>query len=290
MAAMNLMSPQLQAFMTVVEMKTVHAAAVSLKLTQTAVTQRIRTLETHLKTTLFIRSRRGMELTNEGEALLRYCQTVKVLEGETIAKISRNDETAKVHVRIVGPSSIMRSRVIPNLLTITKQFSSVLLHFNFDDSDNLQQQLRSGECDFSIMTATHVSKEMAFKMLQPEHYKLVCSKQWKDRTLDDILQKEFIIDYNPTDQMTYQYLKHFDLLTLAQKERHFVNNIDSMAELVAAEVGYTTLPNEIAKPYIEQKKLMFLNEGKSFEFQPVLTWYPRVEMPTYFAAIIDKIN
>ena len=68
---MSLLSPQLQAFLKVAEQKTVHGAADKLFLTQTAVTQRIRTLETSLGTTLFIRTRRGMALTSEGGALLR---------------------------------------------------------------------------------------------------------------------------------------------------------------------------------------------------------------------------
>lgn len=54
---------------------------------QTAVTQRIRALEQILKITLFIRSRKGMGLTPEGQALYRYCLGVNELSGETLAGI-----------------------------------------------------------------------------------------------------------------------------------------------------------------------------------------------------------
>ncbi len=83
---MSLLSPQLQAFQAIVKYKTVHAAADTLNVTQTAVTQRIRALEEKLRVTLFIRTRRGMLLTSEGEALLRYCQAVRDIEGEALAK------------------------------------------------------------------------------------------------------------------------------------------------------------------------------------------------------------
>lgn len=53
---MSLLSPQLKAFMAIIDAKTVHAAASILNITQTAVTQRLRNLEAQLKTTLFIRS------------------------------------------------------------------------------------------------------------------------------------------------------------------------------------------------------------------------------------------
>ena len=62
---MILLDPQLHAFEAIVKTGTVHAAAKLLHLTQTAVTQRLRMLEQKMKTTLFIRSRRGMQLTTE---------------------------------------------------------------------------------------------------------------------------------------------------------------------------------------------------------------------------------
>ena len=67
---MSLLSPTLEAFWAVVRKGTVQDASHILGITQTGVTQRIRSLEKQLKTTLFTRSRKGMKLTAEGEALL----------------------------------------------------------------------------------------------------------------------------------------------------------------------------------------------------------------------------
>jgi DNA-binding transcriptional LysR family regulator len=55
-----------KAFLATVELGTVHAAAEKMGLTQTAVTQRIKALEADLGLTLFLRSRRGMALTEDG--------------------------------------------------------------------------------------------------------------------------------------------------------------------------------------------------------------------------------
>lgn len=287
---MNLISPQLLAFQAVVENKTVHGAAAALNLTQTAVTQRIRNLETHLKTTLFIRSRRGMELTHEGKALLRYCHSVRALEGEALAEITGSGLSSEVEIKIAGPSSIMRSRVVPALAHFTRSYPNVLLHFIFNDSENLQQQLRSGDCDFAIMTSEHVTPEMASKVLMAETYVLVCCSDWQARDLEDILEKETIIDFYSSDKMTFQYLENFNLLDKANKSRHFVNNIDSMAELVETGMGYTTLTEEIAKEHIRAKKLILLNQKKTFKVQPVLVWHPRSEMPNYFSDLVQKIE
>lgn len=66
-----LLNPNLEAFMAVAEYGTVHAGARAIHISQTAMTQRIHTLEQKVKTTLFIRTRQGMHLTSEGESLYR---------------------------------------------------------------------------------------------------------------------------------------------------------------------------------------------------------------------------
>ena len=65
----GLLSAHLEAFMAVAKHNTVHAGARAIHISQTAMTQRIHALEQKLKTTLFIRSRHGMQLTSEGEKL-----------------------------------------------------------------------------------------------------------------------------------------------------------------------------------------------------------------------------
>ena len=119
---MSLLSPNLLAFMAIVKHKTVHSAASAIHLTQTAVTQRIRSLEKNLKITLFVRTRRGMLLTQEGEALLRYCIAAKALEGEALAHIQKTGLDTEVELTISAPTSIMRARIVPACLPIMKKF------------------------------------------------------------------------------------------------------------------------------------------------------------------------
>jgi DNA-binding transcriptional LysR family regulator len=131
---------------------------------------------------------------------------------------------------------------------------------------------------------------MHYKLLNPEQYVLVCSKQWKGRKLNEIIKNEKIIDYNPSDQMTYDYLRQYNLFHLAQHGRHFVNRTEFLAALVAATLGYTTLAKEFAKPYVENGQLMMLNAGQTYDVQFALAWYPRPEPPRYFIAVIEAID
>src|SRR5277367_1249238 len=115
---MSLLGPSLEAFLAVAKKQTVHGAAKELGLTQTGVTQRIRSLEAFLSATLFLRSRRGMQLTHEGQALLRYCQAARDLEGEALARIQGAGQRAEVRVQLTGPTSLLVSRVIPQCVPV----------------------------------------------------------------------------------------------------------------------------------------------------------------------------
>lgn len=287
---MSLLSPPLEAFVAIAKHKTVHGAANAIHLTQTAVTQRIRSLEEKLSTTLFIRTRRGMMLTPEGEALLRYCQAAHDLEGEALAKIKGAGIKTEVEIRITGPTSIMGSRIIPECATVMKKFHHLLMHFDVNDLETRVKSLRSGECQFAIIRQEDIAPEMASKILRPENYVLVCTPAWKKRSLADIVSKERIIDYDPSDQLTFQYLKHFKLLRLAKHERHFVNRTDALAKMLVEGIGYGLLTTEFSRSYIEHNELIVLNQGKIFENVLALAWYARHEPPKYFAAIIEAIH
>jgi len=287
---MSLLSPPLQAFVAIAKHKTVHSAANTIHLTQTAVTQRIRALEAQLRTTLFTRTRRGMLLTPEGEALLRYCQATQELEGEALAKIQGAAIETTVQMGITGPSSIMRARIIPACLSVMKKFPQLLMHFNINDTAERQKFLKMGNSQFAIIQQEDVAREMESKSLQPEHYVLVCTSAWKKRKLKDIIQTECIVDFDPSDQMTFNYLKHFDLFDQIRHDRHFANRTESIASLLVAGCGYGLLTTEFSKPYLESEQLMVLNAGKIYENKIALAWYSRPEPPAYFSALINTIT
>lgn len=287
---MSLLSPQIQAFLAITDAKTVHGAADTLNLTQTAVTQRIRTLEGQLGTSLFVRTRRGMMLTEEGEALLRYCRANKALEDEALSVIKGAAIEAPIRITITGATSIMGSRIIPQCLPVMKQFPNLLLHFDITDSNRGIENLRTGKSQFTIIQQEQITREMQHKILNPEKYVLVCSSQWKNRPLKQIIQKEKIIDFDPADQMTYAYLKQYNLYEHAQHERHFVNRTESMAMMITQGLGYGVLTKEVTEPYIKNQKLIILNQGKIHQNSQALVWFSRPQAPKYFTDIIDAIS
>lgn len=280
----------LKAFVSVCDHKTVHAASQALFLTQTAVTQRIRSLEKQLNTCLFIRSRQGMALTQEGERLFRYCKGALQLEKEAIHHIQHCGSLTPVSLIIEGPSSLFRSRIVECLVPLMKRFPHVLLQFSANDFETRHKKLLSGDIDFAIISHEHLTRQMQRKKLRSESYVLVGPAAWKQRPLSEIIEREKLIDFDPQDDMSLRYLEHYHLLPESVPARYFANRTDLLAMMVVNELGYTTLAKEFARPYLESGKLVLLNEAKKFDVTSYLAWFDRPQAPEYFRDCIDLIN
>lgn len=287
---MSLLSPELEAFIAVVENTTVHGAAKKIGLSQTGVTQRIRTLEKKIGTTLFIRSRKGMNLTTEGKNLLWYCQRVQDIEGEALASIYGLGKKNDVQIKITGSSSIMRGRIIPTTIKILEKFNNITLNFHITDLEPPINMLKTGETDFAVMPSYEMVKELDSKPIEPETYIAVVPYSWKNRNLKDILTTERFIDFNVSEKFTLEYLKRHKLETLARKDGHYVNNTDALISMINAGVGYSVLSKNFVEPYIKDKQMVELSPNKAVKIDFVLAWYPRREMPKYFREIIKLIN
>jgi DNA-binding transcriptional LysR family regulator len=287
---MSLLSSNLQAFLAITKTRTVHGAAKQIGITQTGVTQRIRALESELSSTLFIRSRRGMSLTPEGEALLRYCSSATELEGEALASIQGAAVQRKVEIVITGPTSILNSRIIPQCIPLYNEFDKLFLSYRFDDLDSRIETLRSGAAQFAIVAPEQVVREMDSKRLKPEKYVLVGSPKWKGRSTREIIQKERIIDFDPTDKMSFSYLRKYKLLDRMNPDRIFANQNEALIQLFSQGVGYGVLTLEVAKPWMDSGQLILLNSGGYLENPIALAWYPRPQIPPYLEMLIRAIK
>jgi LysR family transcriptional regulator, chromosome initiation inhibitor len=287
---MSLLSPELTAFMAILKNGTVHGAARDIGLTQTGVTQRIRNLEKKVGATLFIRSRKGMKVTEEGKNLVIYCRKIIDIENETFSSISGQQNTKELRIQIVGSSSIMRSRIIPSSIKITKKFNNILFTYKINDDSPAIHLLKTTECQFAIASSSTVSKEMASKKLEPEMYILVVPYAWKDRETKEILKNERLIDFSYGDKTTEEFLRKYRLSNIVKKEGHYVNNVDATLAMVIRKNGYSILSKRIVEYYIEKKRLVQKMPDSYVKREISLAWYPRREMPKYFKTIVDSIN
>ncbi len=253
-----LRNPALIAFEAIANVGTVHGAAKNLKLTQTALTLRIKKLEQELGLTLFLRSRRGMALTSEGKALLQLCRSQKELEGQFISQVS-GSARQEISISLAGPTSTLSARIAPVCTKLYRDYPFLNLNLVADDHTDLIAMIRKGSADLAIVPPSAVPQEMESKLLKPEKYILVCSSKWKNRKLAEILEYERIVDFYDSDATTQKYLKHFKLEKGVKRGRLFVNNNDALIHFFKSEIGFGTLTESVAAPHLASGALIKLN-------------------------------
>lgn len=284
-----LKSPGLETFLSICELKTVHAAAMKLGVTQAAATKRLKALEGDLEVTLFLRSRRGMSLTHEGKALLNFCKQTSELEGQFVESIKGAIRT-DVSLTLVGPTSALSTRIAKNCAELYQKYSFLRLHLQSDDHSNLVEVIRRGEADVAVVSPSLVPNEMQSKVLKPDRYVLVGPRAWRKRSLPEVLKNERIIDFYETDMTTRRYLEHFKLEKFIRKQRLFVNENEALIQFVSSGIGFATLTESVARPHILNGELVALNEGQILEDPLALVWYPRSRKLPYFEDLIRSIK
>jgi LysR family transcriptional regulator, chromosome initiation inhibitor len=281
--------PKLMTFEKVVSNGTVHAAARELGLSQVAVTKRIKELESQLKVTLFLRSRKGMRLTSEGQALLRYCLSTQEAEGLLLSQIT-NEQGHDVSLTVIGPTSAISTRVVSCCSDLYGKYPFLRLHLRSEDHKNIVDLVKNGAADFGIVPTQNVPNEMESKTLKPDRYLLVAPPAWRHRQLSEIIQNERIIDFYEQDSTTLKYLKKFELDKVVRRGRLFVNENEALIHLFRQGIGFGTLTESVAAPHIESENLIKLNRGQALEDPLALVWYRRSREMAYFDGLIRAIR
>ncbi|MCM0606618.1 MAG: LysR family transcriptional regulator substrate-binding protein [Xanthomonadaceae bacterium] len=178
-------------------------------------------------------------------------------------------------------------------MEVMKQYRELLLRFKItDETDqgNWIDDLKTGVAQIAVVHPDLVPRELDSKMLKPNRYALVGPKPWKSRTIQDVVSSERIIDFGPNDHMTFNYLRKFKLSDLARTERYFVNNNESLAEMIEAGVGYGVLTLEFAERFSERCEIVVLNQGKVLDQPMAMAWYPRPSSPDYWSALVKAVK
>jgi DNA-binding transcriptional LysR family regulator len=156
---------QLRSFLEVVRLGGVRKAALSLNVTQPAVSARIKALEETLAVPLFDRTSGGLTLTKRGEMLIRYAEQFEHLAEQVTANIIAPDAIEQ-HLRLGLAETVAQSWLPEFVAALHHRFPKVQIEIDVDVSTNLRDRLLDREIDLAILLGP-VSEATVTNILLP---------------------------------------------------------------------------------------------------------------------------
>ena len=139
------------AFCRIVELGSFTRAAEALGYTQSAVSQMIRSLEHELSLTLFIRTRKEVRLTREGQELYPLIQKYVTTHRELCDRVGEISGLSSGEVRI-GTFSSMSQRLLPGVMSdFSRRYPGIRFVLSPGDNTTLPERIRSGAIDFGFV-------------------------------------------------------------------------------------------------------------------------------------------
>lgn len=140
---------QLESFVQIVELGTFERAAQRLNTTPSTISKRIGELEDTTGMILFDRSRRGAQLTEDGERLLEHAQAT-VHQAQRILELKRQPTQLR-RIRL-GLTDLTALTWLPGFLgSFTQERPDIRLDITIDMSRTLYQQFQDGEQDLVVI-------------------------------------------------------------------------------------------------------------------------------------------
>lgn len=137
-------------FKEVAEAGNITAAAQTLFISQSAVSQSIKQLEAELQTRLFARNSRGVTLTADGRMLYEYVRSAMGLLETGEEKLSQSRDLQMGHLTIGASDTVTSQFLLPYLDTFHKQHPAIHIQIVSGRSHKVLGLLRSGKVDIAF--------------------------------------------------------------------------------------------------------------------------------------------
>jgi LysR family cyn operon transcriptional activator len=158
---------QLRAFATIADVGGFARAATRLHLSQPALSRQIHALEADLGVPLFDRVGRGVQLTSEGEDLLRRSRRL-LAEAESLTERARELKSGETGIlRVAGTPQVIENLMAPFLVNYRRRHPGVEVHLVEDGGARLLGRLERGEVHLSVLPAGPTRFED--RLLYPMH-------------------------------------------------------------------------------------------------------------------------
>lgn len=246
----------LKYFVDAAESGSVSAAAQKNLVSQSAVTQAIRSLEQTLGTTLALHQRNRFQLTESGEEVALEARAVLMNLESLQSRLESNHGEPRGPLCVGASSSIAEIFLAPQITNFYQQFPKINLSLCIGTGETIQDWLLQREIALGLIADSKIVKGVESMVLRKGEYVLVgpyesCKESWQEYGI-----VAAGTDSPERDQFAESFRRHF------KKELPVKASISSwslMKRFVMADCGAALVPDYVVEQEIKDKKLWRLD-------------------------------
>lgn len=241
----------------------ISSAAQILCISQPAVSQAVKQLETQLGTKLFIRTPKGVKLTSEGEVLFSYIKQgyEYILLGEKKFNEMLNLDLGEI--RIGASDMTLKYYLLPFLEKFHSEYPNIKVSVTNAPTPETLQYLESGKIDFGIISEPFDSSEdMVIKPVREIEDIFVVGSQFKQYIgkkleFSDLKNMPIICLENNTSTRTYvdNFLQKKNVILRPEFE---LATSDIIVQFSLRNMGVGSVVKSFAEKYIQSGELFQL--------------------------------
>lgn len=260
---------QLAALAAVLRLGSFEAAAQELRVTPSAISQRIKALEERIGTALV---RRGAPCTGTaaGLRLAKHAEDIGLLEAQLARELALEGGAGPVRLRVAVNADSLASWFISAMAAT----DGILFDLVVDDQDHSADWLRRGEVSAAVTASTGAVTGCDAHALGALEYVATASPEFMARWFADGVTAEAAAQapcmiFNAKDNLQHQWLERHVAAGLSPPA-HFLPSTQAFIDAAAAGLGWGMNPLEMVREDIRRGRLVPLLPQASL---PVpLTW------------------
>jgi DNA-binding transcriptional LysR family regulator len=292
---------RLKVFFHVFSQGSVVAAANTLHVSQSAVSQAIQKLEKEIQSPLFIRLHKQLVPTTAGERLYEILQPFMA----DLALYLKDQEQAKDHpagaLRIGAPPEFGKAYLPSIVANFREQFQAVTFTLKFGPPETLLPLLRNGHLDFALTDlfltrSTHIgSLDMYhFEPVVEEEVILACSRQYYDHSImGDLsftsLSQQNYISYNTDQQTVKQWFRHhFSKPNVLVRDVLTVDNHEAVISAIKNNIGLAIVASHLVKDELHSDQIVHIKTSKAEIINSISLVNLQEKIPTFTEKTFEK--
>lgn len=243
----------LTAFTVVAQHNSFSKAAQALYLTQPAISKRISSLEQHLKTPLFDRVGKQVQLTQAGRALLPQAQTILALMKQARQSISDISGTISGELSISTSHHIGLHKLPPVLRQFANAYPQVNLKISFLDSEVAIEQVLHGVTEMAVVTLpTQSIQHIELEALWQDPLVFVCEAKNSANMPQSLAALSALPAILP-DSNTYTgrlIRECFEQRGMSLNNHMATNYLETIKMMVSVGLGWSVLPESMVDEHL----------------------------------------